>query len=137
MSERVLNESGISVAPPSRLATGASVSLPAPPTQLTNQTHQRWPDIPDMGSQPNEEIVSHGVESDGKSSKSNKSNGSDTSKNDTNTSGTDNDNDEHINDNHNKSEDGPDTSAFFFLIIYPETILIYLLFRYLKIYKWW
>ena len=66
-----------------------------------------------MGSQPNEEIVSHGVESDGKSSKSNKSNGSDTSENDTNTSGTDNDDDEHINDYHNKSEDGPDTSAFF------------------------
>ena len=43
----------------------------------------------------------------------NKSNGSDTSENDTNTSGTDNDDDEHINDYHNKSEDGPDTSAFF------------------------
>ena len=42
----MLNESGISVAPPPRSRLAAPISLPAPPTQLSRHTCQRRSDAP-------------------------------------------------------------------------------------------
>ena len=79
-SEHLLNESGITVAPPPRSRLSTPNSLPAPPTQLPAQTCQRRPDLPASvpDNKKKEKRASHSTESD--SNKSTKT--SDTSSTD-------------------------------------------------------
>ena len=91
----MLNESGISIAPPPRSQRASSIMLPAPPTKLSNQTRQRWSDPPatDTTSQPDQ------TKSDSESSETNSDETTDSSKSDTTdsddkASGTDNNEDD-------------------------------------------
>lgn len=154
-SERKLDESGISVAPPPRSRLAGSSSLPAPPTKHTHETRQRRPDQP-ASSLTNQADVK---KIDSESSENDES--SNTSESDTNTSSTDDEDghslnegklfyfvnvllfyadEHHIDDeshpemakiDDNGSSDAPDGTFFFsyWLII---TILIYFNVRYLE-----
>ena len=94
-SERMLNESGISIAPPPRTQRASSTTLPAPPTKLSNQTRQRRPDPPatDTTSQP-DETKSDSESSETDSDETTDSSKSDTTDSDDKASGTDDNEDD-------------------------------------------
>ena len=113
-SERMLNESRISIAPPPRSQRASSTTLPAPPTKLSNQTRQHRPDPPatDTTSQPDE------TKSDSESSETDSDETTDSSKSDT----TDLDDDKASGTDDN--EDDLEHSARVFFLSFVNVIFI-------------
>ena len=112
-SERMLNESRISIAPPPHSQRASSTTLPAPPTKLSNQTRQRRPDPPatDSTSQPDE------IKSDSESSETDSDETTDSSKSDT----TDSDDKASSTDD---NEDDLEHSARAFFLSFVNVIFI-------------
>ena len=101
-SKRILDESGITVVPPPRLAT--TNLLPAPPTQLSHHTRQRHPDPP------------AGTDTTGKNPKKAKKTDSE-SNTDTSTEASESETTTSNDESQGDDEGSPNAGAFFFLLV--------------------
>ena len=109
-TERILNESGTTVAPPPRTRLATSTSLPAHPTQLPHQTRQRRPGSP---------VATQKRASGGADSESSETESSDASTDHDANASSSNDDEGQSNDEHDKYVEG-DPNAGSFLQYIPD-----------------